>query len=645
MKHNYSRLLLTNYIYIFVIELIFKLMIFNTVDINILYLAVFTFPLTVVLSMITNMFKNYKINRLLTKFMWIVIFIIFLAEVIYFSFYQTVFSYKAILYGGQVATYYDSIFEHILSNNYIIGSLLIPLLFVLFYSYDFTFERPSIKTHLLYIIISVIFAGSVMVYKYDDNNSLYKLLVNKNDVMETSNSVGLITTINIDIVKNISGFEEKIELVVDTSEPVMVIPEEEKIDYNVLDISFDKGNEDPTVATLNTYFSNQNPTNKNDMTGIFKDKNLIFITAEAFYPIAVDKDITPTLYKLVHEGIYFKNFYQPIYNCSTSDGEFVNLLSLLPGISTCSMDATHETYLPYTIGNIFPKYGYDAYAFHGWTYNYYKRDISYPNLGFKKYYGYDRYHKGYQYALPGIKDQWPTSDVDVINNAYPIFSESNKYVTYMMSISGHLQYNFGGNAISRKNKSLVDGINANDTIKAYIAANLEFDRSLEILLKDLEESGELDNTVIVISPDHYPYGLTNADIKSYVDFVENEAFDIYRNNLIIYNSELTGVEVDKNVGSIDILPTLLNMFDIEYDSRLLMGHDIFSDATDLVIYNNKSWITDVGRYDYIKKKFYPFEGKSYDQAYINKINNIVSTKFQVSKTILQKNYYKIILGE
>ena len=195
------------------------------------------------------------------------------------------------------------------------------------------------------------------------------------------------------------------------------------------------------------------------------------------------------------------------------------------------------------------------------------------------------------------------------------------------------------------NKKAVKGLKANDSIKAYIAANIEFDKSLEILLKDLEESGQLENTVIVISPDHYPYGLTNDDIKSYVDWVENDTFDIYRNNLIIYNSELTGIEVDKNVGSIDILPTLLNMFGIEYDSRLLMGHDIFSDASDLVIYNNKSWITERGRYDYIKKKFYPNEGYTDDKDYIKKINNIVSTKFQVSKTILQKNYYKKVIGE
>ncbi|MCR4581287.1 MAG: LTA synthase family protein, partial [Bacilli bacterium] len=467
-------------------------------------------------------------------------------------------------------------------------------------------------------------------------------------MMETTDNTGLLTAISLDIYKNITNFEEKIEIDITPIEPVVEIPPEKKVEYNITDIDFSSliaNEKDDSVNTLHKYFASQNPTNRNEMTGIFKDKNLIFITAEAFYPIAVDKDLTPTLYKLVNEGIKFNNYYQPIYGCSTSDGEFVNLLGLLPGISTCSMDRTHDVYLPYVIGNSFKKYGYDTYAIHGWTYTYYHRDKSYPNLGFEKYYGYDRLKKGYKYALPNIKYSWPTSDIDVINSAYPIFSQSEKYVTYMMSISGHLQYSWGGNAMSRKNKDLVKGVKASESIKAYIAANIEFDRSLEILLKDLEESGTLKDTVIVIAADHYPYGLTNDEIKSYVDWVQNETFDIYRNNLIIYNSELTGITVDKNVGSIDILPTLLNMFGIEYDSRLLIGHDVFSDASDLVIFNNKSWVTDKGRYDYLKKKFYPFEGVEVDQDYIKKINSIISTKFQVSKSILQKNYYKKVLGE
>ena len=72
------------------------------------------------------------------------------------------------------------------------------------------------------------------------------------------------------------------------------------------------------------------PTEKNKYSGMFKDKNLIVITAEAFSPIAIDKELTPTLYKMYTEGFSFSNFYTPIFYVSTSDGEYVSLTSLLP---------------------------------------------------------------------------------------------------------------------------------------------------------------------------------------------------------------------------------------------------------------------------------------------------------------------------
>ena len=288
-------------------------------------------------------------------------------------------------------------------------------------------------------------------------------------------------------------------------------------------------------------------------------------------------------------------------------------------------------------------YGYNRYAFHGWTYTYYNRDKTIPNLGYT-YYGYDKYKKGYKYALSGIKDSWPTSDIDVVNSSYGIYSKDERFVAYYMSISGHLEYNFsGGNAMSTKNKDLVKNVKANNNIKAYIASQIEFDRSLEILMSDLERDGLLDDTVIVISADHYPYGLSNDDIRSYVDWMKDDNFDLYKNNLIIYNPEYQDIEVDKYSSSLDLLPTLLNMFGVKYDSRLLIGRDIFSESDDLVIFNNKSWITSKGRYNYPDKKFEPFTDDIED-GYVDKINEIVKTKFQMSKLLISKDYYRKVLG-
>ena len=103
------------------------------------------------------------------------------------------------------------------------------------------------------------------------------------------------------------------------------------------------------------------------------------------------------------------------------------------------------------------------------------------------------------------------------------------------------------------------------------------------------------------------------------------------------------IEVNKYTSSLDLLPTLLNMFGVSYDSRLLIGKDIMSDSSDLVIFNNKSWITNKGRYDYPKKKFEAFTDDVSD-TYVDEINEIVKTKFQMSKLIISENYYKSVLG-
>ena len=269
-----------------------------------------------------------------------------------------------------------------------------------------------------------------------------------------------------------------------------------------------------------------------------------------------------------------------------------------------------------------------------------------PNLGYT-YYGFDRFKTNYKYALKGITDRWPTSDIEVAESSYPIFSKADSFIAYYMSISGHLRYNFtGGNAISNKNKSVVADLNASQSIKAYIATQVEFDRSLKVLMDNLEKDGKLDDTVIVIAADHYPYGLTDAEIKEYDPSVKNGTFDLYKNTLIMYNSQIEEpIIVDKYTSSLDVLPTLLNMLGVDFDSRLLMGRDIFSDEKDLVIFNNKSWITDKGRYFYSKKKFESFTGEEVSQEYIDKINNIVKLKFQMSKLLISKDYYRKVLGK
>ena len=102
------------------------------------------------------------------------------------------------------------------------------------------------------------------------------------------------------------------------------------------------------------------------------------------------------------------------------------------------------------------------------------------------------------------------------------------------------------------------------------------------------------------------------------------------------------VKVTKYASSLDILPTILNLFNVEYDSRLLMGRDILSDSEGLIIFNDRSWITSYGRYDAVTEEFTPYK-ENIDSYYVDKINKIVYDKFLMSKLIIENNYYKKVL--
>ena len=186
---------------------------------------------------------------------------------------------------------------------------------------------------------------------------------------------------------------------------------------------------------MHEYFKNKEPSLKNKYTGIFKDKNLIFITGESVNINAIKKDITPTLYMLTHNGFVFNNFYTPIYYASTSDGEYTNLTGLLPTEGTWSMIKSSNNNMKYSLPAMFKTNDYKTYAYHNNTYNFYNRDITYPNLGFEKYTACGN----------GLEKKincniWPESDLEMLNETYNDYKNDDKFLAYYMTVSTHLNY-------------------------------------------------------------------------------------------------------------------------------------------------------------------------------------------------------------
>ena len=631
MKNKINNIFWWSFLIIY-LEIIYKIFVVgNLFTINTLTVLIFSVPWILLISFISSLF-NEKVNKIINIVLTIAIVILTLAQIVYYNFYFSIFSLFSLTAGGggQVIQFVSYIIKVILRIWYIFLIVLIPvILYLILNKKVFKYNKISLKKALFYLLgfnlsfISIIISINISSEPYP----LKKLLFETHAPMLTINKTGLLTMEVIDVYRYFNGFDEKINYYDINNNDY------KSEEYNVMNINFNKlisKETDNTIINMHNYFKNVKPTPKNEYSGLFKDKNIIYIVAESLDTIAIDEELTPTLYKMANNSFVFNNYYQPLYPISTLDGEYMLLSSLIPKEGVWSLYDSSNNSMPFTYGNSFKKNGYTTYAFHNNVYNFYHREEAYPNIGFN-----------YLACGNGLEknmncNNWPNSDLEMIESTKNLFINNDKFASYYMTFSGHLIYNFRENSMSIKNKDSVENLNYSKDVKAYLSANIELDKSLEELLKELEKNNKLNDTLIVISPDHFPYGLTGKEINEKSEFDRNNKFELYHTSLIIYNPNIEKTVIDKTVSGIDVLPTILNLFGIEYDSRLLMGRDIFSDEEHIVILSDRSWITDVCSYDSLTNKC--TNGYN-DKEYIDRINTIVNERFTMSSLIIDKDYY------
>ena len=430
------------------------------------------------------------------------------------------------------------------------------------------------------------------------------------------------------------------------AEPAATEPARVEYGCNVLPMDFGeaaKAKGQSAVASIHNYVNSLAPTRQNEFTGMFKGKNLILITAEAFSAELIDPELTPTLYRMATKGIQFKEYYQPAWGASTTTGEFSNLIGLVPTQGGTSMNETYQQDLFLTMGNQLQKLGYHSTAYHNHLKDFYHRNNTHPHLGYDKFIA--------RYGGLEIKGTWPESDLEMMDVTVPQFIDQQPFSIYYMTVSGHCEYSLKGNDMTEKNWDKVQHLEHSDIVKGYFAANLEFEYAMESLLRQLEEAGIADDTLVVIATDHYPYGLersktwknTKDHLAELYGVSEYDQFMRDHNALIMWSGafEDMNIVVDTPVYSLDILPTVSNLFGVEYDSRLLVGRDVFSDAEPLVLWPDYNWVTEKGTY--CDGKFTPREGQEADADYIKRINTIVKNKITFSKSVVDMNYYDYVL--
>ncbi len=662
---------------------------------SLFYILMFSLSAGCLLTFFSTIFVN-RINKYIVFALTGVITVLFGVQLVYFQQFRDYFKWSTIGFATDVVQFWREALASIFKNWFPILLLLVPIILYAVFGQK---KAPALGTPLrvkaLLLVLSLMFyltatAGIVL---NDDAEHYYK------ETFSVANSVdyfGIMTTTRLDIKyvmfgqpdvdgdgDDVIGIDSGINPFDTVNKPDETDPPEtdgectdtgdgtgDTVDtesteppkpieygYNVMDIDFDTliaNEKNEKIREMHEYFSALSPTKKNEYTGMFEGKNLIYMTLEGFTSACVTEELFPTLYKMLNEGFVFENLYTSLWGGSTATGEYAAMTGLFYNSANC-LKMSAENYYPFALGNVFNKLDYDVYAYHNHTYTYYGRDKSHPNFGYKRWLG----ASSDDYDGIDLDYYWPRSDREMAEKTVGDYIGNAPFHTYYMTVSGHANYTFAGNAMAKRHRDRVAHLDYCDNVKAYIACQLEVEDMLSYLVAELEAAGELENTVFVMSADHYPYAMSDAELAELYELPEDQIrgnFDLFRNGAVIWCASMEDpVRITKPSSSIDIIPTVLNLFGVEYDSRLLMGTDVNSETDPLVILNCDSgyaawnFINPYGSYNTKTKKFTVADGITVNEddlsSYVKQMNSIVSTKRKYSYRILENDYFSYVFKD
>ena len=370
-----------------------------------------------------------------------------------------------------------------------------------------------------------------------------------------------------------------------------------------------------------------NTDNVNKYTGLFKDKNLIFIQFEGLDDWLLTEEDTPTIYSMLNNSIVFNNHYS-YYNGggSTFNSEFaVNTGFITPLSYTQNAYTFNKNSFPYSMANLFKNAGYTINAFHMNTGEYYSRTTNYQNWGYDNYYGL--------IDINDFKDETYRLDRNLILNEK--FNEllfnkdpNEKFVDYIITYSGHLPFTNTKGVCKMLYEEDINNLLLENPDNDYPFEEMselecirrqakETDYMMNLLLQKLEENNLLDNTVIVAFTDHYLYTIEDKTILDTYKETSNNL--INKTPFFIWSKDMKQTKVNKVTSQLNILPTTLNLFGIEYSSNNYIGTDALSQNYEgIVFFSDYSW----------------FDGNVYVDG------GIVTNKRYISEEALDnKNYY------
>jgi len=629
-----------------------------TVTQRTLVMALFSLFYGGLLYLLTTLFKHKTVNRVIGFVLTLGSAVPFLVEYFVYRQFKVYYDLNTMTGGaGDALTEFaEEVKAMVLSPGGLtfIGFMILPAILFLGYTHKAVSTEQALKTPRILAVLSAVVAYGIALALILTSPVFGPLYGAEYNFQSAVSEFGLLTGLRLDVKSVLSGGGGSFEVMNpedETTEGAIEIAPS-SYGYNEMDIDFEALAASSTgqVQDLHEYVATLRPSRQNEFTGLFAGKNLIMISAEAFTEEVIDPVLTPTLYRLANKGIQFTDYYQPS-SAGTTGGEYQNVFSFLPtaGGKSFKMTADHLNY--FTMGSQLDRLGYYGKAFHNNWFEYYDRHLTHTNLG---------YSDGYMGMWNGmeefVSDRWPQSDLEMIAGTLPTYINKQPFNVYYMSVSGHSNYSRGGNSMTKKNWDRVAHLECSDVVKGYYAANLELEDALTHLVAELEAYGIADDTVICISTDHFPYGLhdgdgatNNAYLEELYGYPVTDRLVRDHNRLILWSGCLEDMDpiiVDTPTSSLDIVPTLSNLFGTEFDSRLFPGRDVFSNAEALMFNLNYDWKTDKGSYNASTGKFTPNEGvvipEEYYEDYLKRIKSVVRNKVNYCRGVLETDYFRVL---
>ena len=402
----------------------------------------------------------------------------------------------------------------------------------------------------------------------------------------------------------------------------------------------DKTSDTESLEFLDNIF-NENSEHVNSYTGIFEGKNLIILQLESIDTFLTNESIMPNLVSLRNNSINFLDHYSFVNGGgSTFNSEFmVNTGYTTPYTYNQNAYTFSKNNFNYSLPNLFKSVGYTVNAFHMNSSEYYSRGVNYKNFGYNSYNGLKDLKiysdKSYELDTELIKNEEFNSKIFNVEN--PIDS---RFVSYIITYTAHTPFQKDkGTCNMLLTEEQINDPNYNPTeFDCMKIQAKETDDMIGLLIDNLKEKNLYDNTVIVVFADHYAYTLTDETIlPQYKDTSTNL---INHTDCFIWSSDLKPINITKTTSQLNILPTLLNLFNLYVNPNYYIGEDALDPSYQgYVFFNDYSW------YDgkrYVDATGTIIKGIPATVEYINTMSNKINQLIQKNDEVLKTDYFKIL---